>query len=202
LSFDSLGLHLVLSRWFEHEITWSVISCRLLPPHVVQALSVSDGFAVLELWNSVTSKSLESSTVCRSCFCCFFSRPNKPVYLFGAMFTKSLSLVLDSACTCMHCDSESFTVKWSGGNKKEILFIERIRRSAACIDFRFEYGCSPLSASCVTISNPDLVSSSDTGVKSGIRNWKSTYLIELDVRKPLVVSIFQKSEELRLYNLV
>ncbi len=31
---------------------------------------------------------------------------------------------------------------------------------------------------------------------------KSTYLNELDVRKPLVVSISQGSEELRLYNLV
>jgi hypothetical protein len=30
----------------------------------------------------------------------------------------------------------------------------------------------------------------------------STYLNELDVRKPLVVSISQRSEELRLYNLV
>jgi hypothetical protein len=30
----------------------------------------------------------------------------------------------------------------------------------------------------------------------------STYLIELDVRKPFVVSISQRSEELRLYNLV
>jgi hypothetical protein len=31
---------------------------------------------------------------------------------------------------------------------------------------------------------------------------KSTYLVELDARKPLVVSISQRSEELRLYNLV
>jgi hypothetical protein len=31
---------------------------------------------------------------------------------------------------------------------------------------------------------------------------KRTYLIELDVRKPLVVSISQKSQELRLYKLV
>jgi hypothetical protein len=31
---------------------------------------------------------------------------------------------------------------------------------------------------------------------------KSTYLSELDVRKPLVVSISQRSEELRLYNRV
>jgi hypothetical protein len=31
---------------------------------------------------------------------------------------------------------------------------------------------------------------------------KSTYLNELDFRKPLVESISQRSEELRLYNLV
>jgi hypothetical protein len=31
---------------------------------------------------------------------------------------------------------------------------------------------------------------------------RSTYLIELNVRKPLVVTISQRSEELRLYNLV
>ncbi len=31
---------------------------------------------------------------------------------------------------------------------------------------------------------------------------KGTYLIEFDVRKPLVVSISQKNEELRFYNLV
>jgi hypothetical protein len=30
----------------------------------------------------------------------------------------------------------------------------------------------------------------------------STFLNELDVRKPLVVSISQRSEELKLYNLV
>jgi hypothetical protein len=39
------------------------------------------------------------------------------------------------------------------------------------------------------------------GVNPGIRSWVSTYLIELDVRIPLVVSI-SRSEELRLYNLV
>ncbi len=31
---------------------------------------------------------------------------------------------------------------------------------------------------------------------------KSTYLIELDVRKPLVESLLQRKEELRTYNLV
>jgi hypothetical protein len=54
----------------------------------------------------------------------------------------------------------------------------------------------------VTISNADSLSSSETGVNPGIKSGKSTYLNELDVRKPLVVSISQRSEELRLYNLV
>jgi hypothetical protein len=40
------------------------------------------------------------------------------------------------------------------------------------------------------------------GVNSGIRKQKSTYLNELDVRKPLMVSMSQRSEELKLYNLV
>jgi hypothetical protein len=70
------------------------------------------------------------------------------------------------------------------------------------IDYRCEYGRFPVSASCVTISNPDLLSSRETGVNPGIRSWKSTYLIELDVWKPLVVSISQETEERRLYNLV
>jgi hypothetical protein len=70
-------------------------------------------------------------------------------------------------------------------------------------------------ASCVTISNPGSLSSSDTGIDRGIKSWKSTSLNELDFRKPLVepsiytivslwlvVSIAQRSEELRLYKLV
>jgi hypothetical protein len=51
----------------------------------------------------------------------------------------------------------------------------------------------------VTISSPDWLSNSETGVNPGRR---STNLNELDVRKPLVVSLSQRSEELRLYNLV
>ncbi len=51
----------------------------------------------------------------------------------------------------------------------------------------------------MTISNPDSLSCSGTGVNPGIRSRKSTYLNELDVRKPLVVSNSRRSEELRLY---
>jgi hypothetical protein len=47
------------------------------------------------------------------------------------------------------------------------------------------------------MSDSDLLSSSGTGVNAGIRSWKSTYLIELDVRMPLVESILQRIEELR-----
>ncbi len=38
--------------------------------------------------------------------------------------------------------------------------------------FRCENGRFPASASYVTISNPDLLSSSETGVNPGIRSWK------------------------------
>jgi hypothetical protein len=54
----------------------------------------------------------------------------------------------------------------------------------------------------VTIFKPESPFSSEAGVNPGIRSRKSTYLIQLDVRKPLVVSISQRSEELRFYNLV
>jgi hypothetical protein len=51
----------------------------------------------------------------------------------------------------------------------------------------------------VTISNPDTLLSSETGVNSGIKAEKSTYLNELDDRKPLVVSVLQRNKEERLY---
>ncbi len=70
------------------------------------------------------------------------------------------------------------------------------------IDYRCDDGRFPVSASCVTTSNPDLLSSSEKGVNPEIRIWKSTYLNELDARKPLVLSISQRSEERGLYILV
>jgi hypothetical protein len=69
---------------------------------------------------------------------------------------------------------------------------------AQTLDYRCEDDRSQASASCVAISNADSISSCDTGINPGIRSRKCT---ELDVRKPLVVSI-SKSQELRLYNLV
>jgi hypothetical protein len=48
------------------------------------------------------------------------------------------------------------------------------------------------------LQTPDLLSSSKTLANPEMRRWKSTYLIELNARKPLVVSILQRSEELRL----
>ncbi len=52
------------------------------------------------------------------------------------------------------------------------------------------------------MSNHHLLSISETGIIPGIRIWKSTYLNELDVGKPLVGSISQRSGELRLYIMV
>jgi hypothetical protein len=54
----------------------------------------------------------------------------------------------------------------------------------------------------VTISNPESVPSNATGVILEIRSSRKHFLNELDdVREPLGV-ISQRSEELRLYNLV
>jgi hypothetical protein len=66
------------------------------------------------------------------------------------------------------------------------------------MDYVWEDGPCAVSAGCVTISNPDLLSSSETGVNPGLRSWKNTNLNELNVRKPLVVSASKRSEELRL----
>jgi hypothetical protein len=47
----------------------------------------------------------------------------------------------------------------------------------------------------LTISNPKPLSSSETRVNPGIKRHKSTYMNEQDVRKPLVASISQRSED-------
>jgi hypothetical protein len=65
-----------------------------------------------------------------------------------------------------------------------------------------EDGPFPVSGSSPTITNHDSLSSCVRGFNPGKRSLKSTYLNELDVRKPLVVFISQGNEELRLYNLV
>jgi hypothetical protein len=50
----------------------------------------------------------------------------------------------------------------------------------------------------LTISNPNSLPSCAAGVNPGIKKLKKELLNELDVRKPSVVSISQRSEELRL----
>jgi hypothetical protein len=49
------------------------------------------------------------------------------------------------------------------------------------MNYRWEWedGCFLVSASCVTISNPDSLSSSETGVNPEIRSWKSAHLMSL-----------------------
>jgi hypothetical protein len=66
------------------------------------------------------------------------------------------------------------------------------------MDYECEEPLFPVSASCVTISNPDSISSSERGITSGIKTEESTYLNELYARKPLVVFISQRRKELRL----
>jgi hypothetical protein len=55
----------------------------------------------------------------------------------------------------------------------------------------------------MTISNTDSLSSVKSGVNRGIRTRKkhlSRYLNQLDVKKPSVVSISQRIEELRVFS--
>ncbi len=72
--------------------------------------------------------------------------------------------------------------------------ISQCRVKAQLIDYTCE--C----ARCVTISNPDSLCRCEAEVDPGVRSWKRTYLTELDVRRSLVTSISQSTEELRLYN--
>jgi hypothetical protein len=44
------------------------------------------------------------------------------------------------------------------------------------VDYRFEDGPSSVSVSCVTISKPDSLCNSDTGVNPGIKSWQNTLL--------------------------
>ncbi len=53
-----------------------------------------------------------------------------------------------------------------------VVFVEPWTLLVLPIDYRFEDGRSPVSASCLTISNPNLLSSSETGVNPGLRSWK------------------------------
>jgi hypothetical protein len=66
-----------------------------------------------------------------------------------------------------------------------------------CADSQFR-----VSASWLSSPNPALLSSSETQVNLGIRSQKSAYLNQLNVSKPLVVSISQKREDPRLYIMV
>jgi hypothetical protein len=55
------------------------------------------------------------------------------------------------------------------------------RAQPVLIDYRCEDGRFPVSASCVTISNLDSLSSSKTVVTPGIRSWKKKTLISLSL---------------------
>jgi hypothetical protein len=68
-------------------------------------------------------------------------------------------------------------VRWPGTENDEERLWQvnepmRLSPRVANIDYRCEDGRFPVSASCVSISKPDLLSSSETGVNSGIRSWK------------------------------
>jgi hypothetical protein len=49
---------------------------------------------------------------------------------------------------------------------------KRVNNPLRTMDYRREYGCFPVSTSCVTISNPNALSSRETWMNVGIRSWK------------------------------
>ncbi len=57
-------------------------------------------------------------------------------------------------------------------NSKPVSFNNQLFLQSVGLDYGCENGSFPLSASCMTISNPDSLSSSETGVNPGIRSWK------------------------------
>jgi hypothetical protein len=59
-----------------------------------------------------------------------------------------------------------------------------------------------VSASCMTLSISDFLFRNEKGVKLEKKLNKHTYLNEVDVKRPLVISISRKSEQLRAYGLV
>jgi hypothetical protein len=70
------------------------------------------------------------------------------------------------------------------------------------IEYRYEDGRFPLSGSCVTILNPDFAIRFPAVKKGLIHDQEaqtSFYLNVFNVRKPLEVSILERSEELRFY---
>jgi hypothetical protein len=106
-------------------------------------------------------------------------------------------LKLNQIMYCTYCLKRFFFIAIHSFWKEELLPINN-----TAIDYRFEDDCFPVTASFVTIPNPDSLSSIETGDTWNKKLKYITYLIDLDVRKPLLVYISQRSEELRLYNLV
>jgi hypothetical protein len=93
----------------------------------------------------------------------------------------SLHTLLHSQCVfCDWTDLRSDSSRLTVGASNVLLFVEssfvcssNFRREVGwTIDYRWEDGRFPVSASCKTISNPVWLSRSETGVHSGIRCWK------------------------------
>jgi hypothetical protein len=98
----------------------------------------------------------------------------------------------------IHGDTDSFLFQLKHSWK----FTRQTDYQDGRIDYKCEDGHFLVSAICVPFSNPYSLTSNETRVNPQIRSWKCTFLIELDVRKQLVISIPQRREELRLYDSV
>jgi hypothetical protein len=125
----------------------------------------------------------------------------KKTPIFGSRQSKlgHLTVIRRNGCWRMTRDKNHIMTCSSSVFSTTVLWISY---PVLIIDYRCEDGRFLVSASCVKIANPNSLFSCETGINPGIRSWKSTHLNELNVRKPSTGFISQKSEELRLNNLV
>jgi hypothetical protein len=100
---------------------------------------------------------------------------------------RMLSVAVDSWNRRMQRLYFAFSWTWDLQNDllDQRLTLKRLRPSVTdrcdgqyqpAVDYRSEDGCYPVSGSWVTISNPNSLSSSETGVYPGIRSWKGSYI--------------------------
>ncbi len=174
--------------------------CAIWGEHCTRwILTIGERIKKMKTWRRTSVVSFPSYSNCSRLYCGIrFSPGSKKKVTFYCACNKWKSQRGDL------CEQQSGALKQSMTAMENTRWLQKARSllglGANTIDYRCKNGRF-LSVSCTTTSNTGLLSSSETRVNPGIRSWKSTYQNELDDRKPLVVSISQRSEELRLHNL-
>jgi hypothetical protein len=160
-------------------VTWMKTCSRARCSRNVRVLSklssliVRNVLAALDVQSALTTQKWLESVVSHGSFdldAAWRSRVWNPEYCLWSLSTNSRS---NQRCMLQ------FSLTWNTSKNKAY---DQVCKCSERLDYRSEDGGFRLSESCVTISNPDSLSSRGTEVNSGIRSWKSIYLNELDAR--------------------